>query len=663
MSGAYAVTKAREEAEQPRSSDRPGLTLEATWWERHKLAVATAGCALFLIAGSAGAAFGAPRIAVVLFYALAYVSGGWYSLLSGVATLTGERRIDVDLLMVLAALAAASIGEWIEGGVLLFLFSLSNALQSYAMQRTRRAITALISLRPHEALKVEPDGQARVVPIEELAVGDTILVRPGELIPIDGVIQGGNSFIDESSITGESLPREKGPGDEVFAGTLNQHGSLEVRVTRPAEETVLAKIIRTVEEAERERAPTQRRIEIVEQYYAAAVIFLTLAAAIIPAALGHPWSESIYRAITLMVVASPCAVAMAAPAPIVAALANGARSGVLFKGGVHLENMATIHAVAFDKTGTLTRGTPVVTDVIRLREPSERELLAIAAAIEKGSPHPLASAILRKAGELGVEWEARKTEDFASITGKGAKAVVDGELYYIGSPSLFFGPSSVFGDGRRFGPDVSGHIERLQAQGKTVMLLGTEREILALIAVADEVRPGAGDATRKLRGLGVRRTVMLTGDNRTTAHAIARQAGIGEVRAELLPEQKWEAVKELKGTEKVAMVGDGVNDAPALAGADVGIAMGGAGTDTALETADIVLMADDLGKLPYTIRLSRNTLRIIRQNIALSLVLKLAAVLLIVPGWLTLWLAIFADMGATLLVTLNGLRLLGTRDA
>ena len=650
MSGAYAVTKAREEAEQPRSSDRPGLTLEATWWERHKLAVATAGCALFLIAGSAGAAFGAPRIAVVLFYALAYVSGGWYSLLSGVATLTGERRIDVDLLMVLAALAAASIGEWIEGGVLLFLFSLSNALQSYAMQRTRRAITALISLRPHEALKVEPDGQARLVPIEELAVGDTILVRPGELIPIDGVIQGGNSFIDESSITGESLPREKGPGDEVFAGTLNQHGSLEVRVTRPAEETVLAKIIRTVEEAERERAPTQRRIEIVEQYYAAAVIFLTLAAAIIPAALGHPWSESIYRAITLMVVASPCAVAMAAPAPIVAALANGARSGVLFKGGVHLENMATIHAVAFDKTGTLTEGTPTVTDVVPVGEWDREQLLAVSAGIEQRSEHPLAAAIVAAAAAAGIEGVA--VDDAEAVPGQGIVARIGESQVWIGNRRL------AAAKGVEISAPARLEALRLENEGKTVMYVGSDR-LQGMIAVVDQIRPGVARALQRLRTAGIQHLVMLTGDNERVATAVARQVGIDEIHAELLPTEKAAKIAALRQKYgNIAMVGDGVNDAPALAVATTGVAMGATGADVTLETSDVVLMTNDLDKLVYALELSRRTQRIIWQNLVFALTVIAVLVVAVLTTEVALALGVVGHEGSTLLVIANSLRLL-----
>ncbi len=637
--------------------ERRGIRKEPLWKQK-----STRTAALSAIFLAAGWLLGEEHPAAIAAFALSILVGGYGLFLRGFRSLV-RFHFNMNTLMTIAILGAAAIGEWGEGATVVFLFAISEALERFSMEKARQSIRALMNLAPKEAT-VRRNGVERQLDVDDIAVGDILIVKPGQKIAMDGKVVKGRSAVNQAAITGESVPVVKAPGDEVFAGTLNGEGLLEVEVTKRVEDTTIAKIIHLVEEAQAEKAPTQKFVDQFAHYYTPAIMAAALALAVVPPLfLGAAWSDWIYRGLALLVVGCPCALVISTPVAVVTAIGTAARHGVLIKGGIHLEEAGRLTAVAFDKTGTLTRGTPVVTDVIRLREPSERELLAIAAAIEKGSPHPLASAILRKAGELGVEWEARKTEDFASITGKGAKAVVDGELYYIGSPSLFFGPSSVFGDGRRFGPDVSGHIERLQAQGKTVMLLGTEREILALIAVADEVRPGAGDATRKLRGLGVRRTVMLTGDNRTTAHAIARQAGIGEVRAELLPEQKWEAVKELKGTEKVAMVGDGVNDAPALAGADVGIAMGGAGTDTALETADIVLMADDLGKLPYTIRLSRNTLRIIRQNIALSLVLKLAAVLLIVPGWLTLWLAIFADMGATLLVTLNGLRLLGTRDA
>jgi Cd2+/Zn2+-exporting ATPase len=374
-----------------------------------------------------------------------------------------------------------------------------------------------------------------------------------------------------------------------------------------------------------------------------------------PLFFGGEWGDWIYRGLALLVVGCPCALVISTPVSIVTAIGTAARNGVLVKGGIHLEESGSLSVIAFDKTGTLTKGVPVVTDFVRLQGPAESELLAIAAAIEKWSQHPLASAIVRKAEEEHVDLEAWKAEDFASITGKGAKAVVNGELYYIGSPRLFV-------DLQAIDSEVSSQIQRLQEQGKTVMLLGTERQIFAVIAVADEVRQSSKEVIRKLHALGIQKTVMLTGDNLATAKAIGKQVGIHEVKAELLPQHKLEAIKELKQMSKVAMVGDGVNDAPALANATVGIAMGGAGTDTALETADIVLMADDLTKLPFTIKLSRNALKIIKQNITFSLVIKAIALLLIVPGWLTLWLAIFADMGATLIVTLNGLRLLRTKE-
>lgn len=620
-------------------------------WEQHHLALAVVGCTLFLIMGRLASGFLLPQALVFSLYALAYVSGGFFSLRAGVTTLIRERRIDVDLLMVVAAVAAATIGEWMEGGILLFLFSLSNALQHYAMERTRRAITALMSHRPQEALRKESDGSTRVVPIEELAVGDTIIVRPGELVPIDGTILTGTSSLNESAITGESVPVDKSVGDEVFAGTLNQNGVLEVRVTTLADDTVIARIIRRVEEAESEQAPTQRRIDTIEQYYATGVVLATLLTAVIPGLLGHDWSESIYRAITLMVVASPCAVAMAVPSAVVAALANGARSGVLYKGGMHIENMAEVSVVAFDKTGTLTEGMPEVVEVIPCGEYTEDEILYLAGSVESHSEHPLASAVLRAALKCGRP--LTPAENTQAYPGKGVAGLVEGRQVWVGNRRMLESCDAEVPEA------VAEQVINFEAVGRTVMLVGVDCAVVGLIAVQDRLRPGAAAAVAALKASGVRRIVMLTGDNRYVGEAIGREAGVDEVYSELLPEDKAAIVSKLRrDVGPVAMVGDGVNDAPALAHATVGVAMGAAGTDVALETADVVLMSNDLSKLPHAIGLSRRARRIIWQNLTFALSVIAVLVVLVLTRGVVLALGVVGHEGSTVLVILNSMRLL-----
>jgi len=619
-------------------------------WTRHKEGLAPIGCALFLVLGGVISHVGGDAYLAAAFYVLSYLSGGTLSLKEGVLSLVRDRRIDVDLLMVLAAVAAASIGEWIEGGILLFLFSLSNALQSYAMDRTRRAITALMSLRPQEALLKREDGTTEVVAVDRLEPGDVVVVLPGELIPIDGKVVAGVTSIDESSITGESIPIDKRPGDEVFGGTINQYGSLDVRVAKRTEETVIAKIIRMVEEAQSKEAPTQRKIDTIEQYYAAFVIALTIAVAVIPFALGVPWSDAVYRAITLMVVASPCAVAMAAPAPIVASIANAARSGILFKGGVHVENMAALDVIAFDKTGTLTEGTPVVTDVVPTSDWDVDKVLSVSAAVEKRSEHPLATAIVTAAEERGID--VQSVDQATAIPGEGIVASVDGEDVWIGNRRL---AREKLGS---IPKDVEAMVKSLEEEGKTAMYVGAD-DVKGLIAVVDRLRPGVPDAIKALKNEGVKRVVMLTGDNESVAAAIAARAGIDEVHAGLLPGEKAEWVDKLRGAHGlVAMVGDGVNDAPALARSTIGVAMGARGSDVALETADVVLMTNDLGKLVHALRLSRRTQRIIWQNLvfALGVIGVLAMVTLFSD--LVLAVGVVGHEGSTVLVILNSLRLL-----
>lgn len=589
-----------------------------------------------------------------LFSALAFgaaiVVGGYKLFQKGIKNLF-RLQFDMNALMTVAILGAAAIGEWGEGAVVVVLFAISETLERYSMNKARQSIRSLMDIAPKEAL-IRRGSTELKVSVDDIVVGDVMIVKPGQKLAMDGVVIKGTSTINQATITGESVPVIKTIDDEVFAGTLNEEGLLEVRITKTVEDTTIAKIIHLVEEAQAERAPSQAFVDRFAKYYTPAIMAVAIGIAVIPPLFGADWGDWIYRGLSLLVVGCPCALVISTPISIVTAIGNAAKNGVLIKGGIHLEEAGRISAVAFDKTGTLTKGFPEVTDIAVFGGRSESELLSCAAMIEKGSQHPLASAIVRKAEQTGADLTLA-VEDFQSITGKGVKAVVGGERYYIGSPKLFDElPADVT-------ETVREQIRTLQGQGKTVMVLGTEQEVLALIAVADAVRESSKSVIEELHAIGVQKTIMLTGDNLATAQAIGRQVGVVEVKAELLPQDKLDTIKDLRKTyPSVAMVGDGVNDAPALAASTVGIAMGGAGTDTALETADIALMADDLRKLPYTIRLSKKTLAIIKQNVTFSLGIKLLALMLIVPGWLTLWLAIIADMGATLIVMLNSLRLL-----
>ncbi|WP_061569728.1 heavy metal translocating P-type ATPase, partial [Caldibacillus debilis] len=566
-------------------------------------------------------------------------------------------NFDMNTLMTVAILGAAAIGEWGEGATVVILFAISEALERYSMDKARQSIESLMDIAPKEAL-IRRGNEEMMVPVDDIQVGDIMIVKPGQKLAMDGIVIKGTSTLNQAAITGESVPVTKTVGDEVFAGTLNEEGLLEVKVTKRVEDTTLSKIIHLVEEAQAERAPSQAFVDRFAKYYTPAIIIFALLLAVIPPLfMGADWSEWIYRGLAVLVVGCPCALVISTPVSIVTAIGNAAKNGVLIKGGIYLEEAGNLKVIAFDKTGTLTKGIPSVTDVVTYNG-NENELMTITAAIEKGSQHPLASAIIRKAEEDGLNFNDVSVEEFQSITGKGVKAKVNNAMYYVGSPGLF---EELLPNGIQ--SEIKEQITTLQIQGKTVMALGTEKEILALIAVADEIRESSEEVIRKLHQVGIEKTVMLTGDNQRTAEAIGKQVGVSDIKADLLPEDKLNFIKALREKYRsVAMVGDGVNDAPALAASTVGVAMGGAGTDTALETADIVLMADDLRKLPYTIRLSRKALAIIKQNIAFALGVKALALLMIAPGWLTLWLAVFADMGATLIVTLNSMRLVKVED-
>lgn len=594
---------------------------------------------------------GEENIVTTLLFLAAILIGGYSLFKVGFQNLL---RLDFDMktLMTVAIIGAAIIGEWAEGAIVVILFAISEALERFSMDRARQSIRSLMDIAPKEAL-VRRNGQEILVDVESVAIGDVMIVKPGQKIAMDGLVVKGYSAVNQAAITGESVPVAKEVNDEVFAGTLNEEGLLEVKVTKLVEDTTIAKIIELVEEAQGERAPSQAFIDKFAKYYTPLIMIIAGLVAVIPPILFNgDWETWVYQGLSILVVGCPCALVISTPISIVSAIGNAAKKGVLIKGGIYLEEMGGIKAIAFDKTGTLTKGVPVVTDFKLLKDSSsEKELLAIVAALENRSGHPLASAIVRKANEMGISYKGIVVENFESITGKGIKGSIEGTTYYIGSPKLFQATTV----------DLS-QITAFQEEGKTAMLIGTKDETLAIIAVADQIRESSKDVISKLRSHGIK-TIMLTGDNESTAKAKGHEIGVSDVQAELMPEDKLKYIKELRSDYgKVAMVGDGVNDAPALAAATVGVAMGGAGTDTALETADVVLMADDLTKLPFTIKLSRKALNIIKSNIIFALGIKILALLLVVPGWLTLWIAILADMGATLLVSLNSMRLLRVKE-
>lgn len=627
------------------------------WLTGEKIEPVLVGVTLLaLVAGVIVQSVGTAAWLVTTLAVIAYAAGGYFGLMAGLKSLR-ELEINVDLLMLLAAGGAALIGSWPEGATLLFLFSLSNVLQNYALERSRNAIRSLLDLRPATAL-ARRDGREVEVLVEMLEPGETVIIKPGDRIPVDGVVVKGTSAVDQASITGESMPVEVEIGDQVFAGTVNQQGALEAQVTKRAEDTTLAKIIRLVEEAQDERAPTQRFLDKFEQYYAMVVVgAVALFIAIPTLLLGQPFEPTFYKGMVLLVVASPCALVISTPASILSAIATAARQGILFKGGAHLENAAMLKVIALDKTGTITTGQPRVTDLVAVNGYSEDELLALSASIEALSEHPLAQAVVSEAKERRLDLQP--VEDFQSHAGMGVHGLIDGISISVGSRK-FMGHQSIAVD-----PAMEATISELEHAGNTVLLVHNDHCVGA-IAVADRVRPEAKAAIAKLRQAGVERVAMLTGDNERVAAAIAAEVGIDEYHAGLMPADKVTRLQELR--EKygaIAMVGDGVNDAPALAAASIGIAMGAAGTDVALETADVVLMADELSKLAYVIELSKKSRRIVWENIAFSLAVIVALILgtfgLFGPT-LPLPLGVVGHEGSTVLVVFNGLRLLAFRE-
>lgn len=600
----------------------------------------------------------APEAASLLFYSAAILIGGYYFGREAIEELIYERQVGIELLMAVAAVVAALMGEAGEGAMLVFLYSISEAAEGYTEEKTRSAIKALMDLTPKVAL-VRREGRELEIPVEELAAGEVFIVKPGQSLATDGEVIEGASSVNQAPVTGESAPVEKRPGDAVFAGSINGEGALEVQATKTAADNTIARIITMVEEAQEQKGKSQRFIERFGARYSPAVLLIGILIAVLPPLVfSEAWAEWITRATVFIVAAAPCALAISIPITLVASLGTGARQGVLIKGGLYIEELAKVKVVAFDKTGTITRGQPEVTDVLPLPDgnaplnPSLWELLAVAAGIERRSQHPLAQAILRHAEAQGIRHA--ETIGFRSLTGAGATArLVDGSEAYVGSPELFQ---------RELGvrlADAEDVIGRLQSEGKTVVLVGDGKRAWGLIAIRDNIRPNARQAIERLHAVGIEKVVMLTGDNERTAQAIAREAGIDEVYADLKPEDKVTRVRELASRYgHVAMVGDGVNDAPALAEATVGVAMGAAGTDVALETADVVLMADDLEKLVYALRLARRNQSVVRQNLALSAVVIGTLVVGAVAGVFSLPVAVLGHEISEFIVIGSGLRML-----
>ena len=619
-----------------------------------RLAAALTGLTAFGLALGVGLQLaGLPAWAWAAF-ALAYLAGGIPATLEALASLA-RGRLDIDLLMVLAALGAAAVGEPRDGAILLFLFSLAGTLEDYALGNTKRAVTSLMKLRPDSAHRRRPDGQSETVEVGVLQRGDVVLVKPGERIPVDGVLLAGSSAVDQAPITGESVPVDKTVGDPVFAGTVNGQGVLELEVSKPASESTLARMVELVTQAQAQRAPSQRFSDWFGQRYTGVVLLGSLAALAVFLLVGLPSSEAFYKAATLLVVASPCAIVISVPAAVLSALAAAARDGVLFKGGAALEDFGNARLLALDKTGTLTEGRMVLTDLVAV-EGAEEQLLRKLAALELSSEHPIAKSVLSEAKKRGLEVSA--AEAVSAVPGKGVVGELAGQRLWAGNRKL------AQAQGVALGPEVEAALEGLERDGKTTLMLGGER-VLGVVGVADVLRASAKDTLRQLRQQGVERIVMLTGDHWRVARAVGAQLGLDErdIHAELLPEDKVRLVRELGQARAVAYLGDGVNDAAALASASVGLAMGTAGSDAALEAADVALLSDDLGKLPRSYALAQKANRVIKQNLAFALGIMALMVGLTLFWHLPLPLGVLGHEGGTLVVVANGLRLLrGVKD-
>lgn len=619
-------------------------------YKRKEVILASISLLFIIVALILERVFSANYLAIAA-YVFAIAIGGFSIFKIGLANLL-KFDFDMKTLMTVAIIGAALIGEWKEAAVVVFLFAISEALETYSMNKARNAITRLMEIAPTTAIVVyEQDGQVidREMETDQIQVGDILRIKPGQKIAMDGEVIEGTSTVNEASITGESIPVSKKCESPVFAGTMNEQGSLLVRVTKRVEDSTLAKVIHLVEEAQSQKAPAQKFVDQFAKYYTPLIMIVALLVAIIPSVVTGNWQEWVYQGLAVLVVGCPCALVISTPVAIVTAIGNAAKQGVLIKGGAHLEELSRVRTMAFDKTGTLTKGQPEVKSIKVTSTLSEDELIAVVASIEKDSQHPLARSILNEAFKRKIH--VSPAEHFQSVTGKGALGVVNGEPIYVGSSSWIAEMIPIQSEFQQL-------INVWANEGNSVMVAANKYEILGIISVSDSIREGAMQTLNQLRHIGVEKMVMLTGDAAPTANAISKQLGNVQVYASLMPADKLKKIEELKEQSVVAMVGDGINDAPALAKANIGIAMGGAGTDVALETADIALMSDDLTKIADTIKLSKRTLRIIKENITFALGLKVIALLLVIPGWLTLWIAIFADIGATLLVVMNSMRLM-----
>ena len=615
-------------------------------WSRHKELIVTALSLGFIILAWYSGKYGHSEFEVP-FYLLAYAIGGYQKAWEGLQTLIKEKDLDVDLLMVVAAIGAASIGFWRDGAILILIFSLSGALEGYTLERTNDEIKAIMKLRPEEATVLQGNVEKRVR-VEELQQGDRLLVRPGERIAVDGLVREGYSSVNQASITGESIPIDKSTGDEVFAGTMNGQGTLVIEMTKPAEATLLAKIIHLVQEAQSERPPSQLFMERFEGIYAKIVIAGAVLIAVLPPfVLGWSWSETIYKAMIFLVVASPCALVSSIMPAVLSGISNGARKGILFKGGAYLETIGDVKVVAFDKTGTLTEGIPRITQVIPYGNYTENEVLSIAASLETWSEHPIAKAIIRKAKEANLHHCS--ASKLVAVPGFGVHGIVEGQEYQIGKLDLT--------EGQKLPDEEMKAVRELEKQGNTMIFVQVRKERIGVLAVKDTLRPQAKEAVKRLKNMGIK-VVMLTGDSSSTAQIMGEQVGVDQVYSELLPEHKVDIIRKLGEYGKVAMVGDGVNDAPALAVSSVGIAMGAAGTDVALETANVVLMADDISKVSYAIALGRRTTRVVKQNVTFAVAVMLLLVISNFFGNINLPLGVIGHEGSTIIVIISGLRLL-----
>ena len=638
---AVAQTGMRAWLEHEEPAPAPGSAIT-----RQRLVIVSAAA---FAAGFVASAFGAGGPVVWGPFLLAIVSGGVYTARRAFGAVRAG-HLDINALMVIAVIGAISLRQWSEAASVVVLFALAQLLETRAMDRARGAIRALMDLTPVEAI-VRRSGQDQRLPVDSVVVGDTVLVRPGEKIPLDGRVAAGDSYVNQAPVTGESLPVEKRAGDEVFAGTINGRGALDVVVSRLRRDSTLARIIHLVERAQSERAPSQTFVDRFARVYTPAVLATAVAVALAPPLLfGGSWAVWFYRSLVLLVISCPCALVISTPVSIVSALAAAARKGVLIKGGAHLERMAAIRCVAFDKTGTLTHGRLRVVDIVPVHGVAADEVLRVAASLEMRSEHPIGRAIVARAAELGIA--PLLVEGFHALPGRGAEA-------RFGSHVIVAGSHRLFEERGLCSPEIEAALDSMAAKGCGSVIVAAGGTAIGVIGVADEPREAARDVVDLLRRQGIARVTLLTGDQEAAARALSESLDLDGFRAALLPEDKVKAVEDLRARHgSLAMVGDGVNDAPALAAADLGIAMGVAGTDAALETADVALMADELLKIPYAFRLSRATLRNIRANIAFSIVLKAAFLVLAIAGAATLWMAVAADMGASLVVIANALRLL-----